>query len=315
MPIWPNVYGEIIKKPYEQGREHLRVLTGYASSAFVHHLLYTYDRLKIDLILGMAKKDAIAIWDHNEYIKLVAKTGRLRVRYFNNTPPIHSKVILWTGKDGKIDLAYVGSSNFTWNGFRDYQEIMVSADPTEAAKAFPADETLKDCTDDDIFEHFNMRYQREANESDIDTAYLGSIAGEYPSVELKLTQRRDNQVHMRSGLNWGQREGREPNQAYIPIPSEIHKNNPDFFPDLGVEFTVVTDDGESFVCTVAQQGRKAIHTNHDNSILGKYFRKRLGVPLGERVERCHLDQYGRDFVTLYKLNDNTYFMDFAARRQ
>ncbi len=31
------------------------------------------------------------------------------------------------------------------------------------------------------------------------------------------------EVHQRSGLNWGQREGRNPDQAYIPIPSTIAK--------------------------------------------------------------------------------------------
>ncbi|MGG4496603.1 restriction endonuclease PLD domain-containing protein [Brevibacillus reuszeri] len=315
MPKWPHIYSQVIKSPYEEGRVDLRVLSGYASSAFVHHLLYAYERMSIDLILGMVKQQPITIWDHNEYVNLVQNTGRLRVRYFNGTPPIHSKAVLWKGVGGQLDLAYAGSSNLTWHGFRDYQEVMVLTDPGEIMLAFPEEDQLKDCTDEDVFEHFQMLYQREPEVSDIDTSAIGAAVSGCSSVVLRLTQKKDNQVHGRSALNWGQRDGREPNQAYIPISSEIHRDNPDFFPDLAVEFTIITDDGESFVCTVAQQGRKAIHTNHDNSILGKYFRRRLGVPLGEKVENMHLEQYGRDTITIYKMNDDTYYMDFSQRRR
>ncbi|WP_161556854.1 restriction endonuclease PLD domain-containing protein [Paenibacillus amylolyticus] len=314
MPQWPHIYSEVLKTPYEEGRSSLCVITGYSSSAFVHHLLHAYDRVQIDLILGMVKQQPITIWDHNEYIRLVQDTGRLRVRYYKGTPPIHMKAVLWKAEHGKPEIAYAGSSNLTWHGFRDYQELMISVDPREILNAFPDDHMLKDCVDPDIFEHFNMLYQREPEISEIDTSAIGAIAKNCPSVILRLTQKRDNQVHDRSGLNWGQRERREPNQAYIPISSEIHKEDPEFFPDLAVEFTVITDDGESFVCTVAQQGRKAIHTNHDNSILGRYFRRRLGVASGAKVERLHLERYGRDSVTIYKMNDDTYYMDFSQRR-
>ncbi|WP_456289292.1 NgoFVII family restriction endonuclease [Paenibacillus sp. AK002] len=315
MPQWPHIYSQVIKTPYDEGRMNFRALTGYGSSAFVHHLLYTYERMSIDLILGMVKQQPITIWDHNEYVNLVHSTGRLRVRYYNGTPPIHTKAVLWRGENGDFDIAYAGSSNLTWHGFRDYQELMVSANPVEILQVFPDEHLLKDCTDADIFEHFQMLYQREPEVSDIDISAIGVAVSGCPSVVLRLTQKKDGQVHGRSALNWGQREGREPNQAYIPISSDIHRDNPDFFPDLAVEFTIITDDGESFVCTVAQQGRKAIHTNHDNSILGKYFRRRLGVPLGEKVEKAHLDQYGRDSITIYKMNDDTYYMDFSQRRR
>ncbi|PRX74636.1 NgoFVII restriction endonuclease [Cohnella sp. SGD-V74] len=315
MPQWPHIYTQIIKNPYEEGRMNLRVLTGYGSSAFVHHLLYTYDRISIDVVLGMVKQQPITIWDHNEYVNLVRNTGRLRVRYYNGTPPIHAKAVLWQGENSEPDMAFAGSSNLTWHGFRDFQELMVSADPAEVLQAFPKEHFLKDCTDEDIFEHFQMLYQREPEIGDIDTSAIGAAVSGCPSVVLRLTQKKDDQVHGRSALNWGQRDGREPNQAYIPIASEIHRGNPDFFPDLAVEFTMITDDGESFVCAVAQQGRKAIHTNHDNSILGKYFRRRLGVRLGEKVENTHLYHYGRDSITIYKMNDDTYYMDFSQRRR
>lgn len=132
-----------------------------------------------------------------------------------------------------------------------------------------------------------------------------------PQVKLPLTPRYRGGMHNKAGLNWGQRKGREKNQAYIPVSIKVNRKHPDFFPDRAVEFNMITDDGERFICVIAQQNRKAIETSRDNSILGKYFRKRLGVPLDQKVTREDLDKYGRDYVTIYKVDQKTYFMDFT----
>ncbi len=113
----------------------------------------------------------------------------------------------------------------------------------------------------------------------------------------------------KSGINWGQRPFRDPNQAYIHVPVEVQKSG--FFPDLGEQFTVLTDDGKSFVMVRAQQNGKALHTTHNNALLGKYFRTRIGIDSGQYVERYHLDQYGRTTVSFTKIDDETYFLDFS----
>ncbi|WP_429825099.1 hypothetical protein [Brevibacillus laterosporus] len=49
-------------------------------------------------------------------------------------------------------------------------------------------------------------------------------------------------------------------------------------------------------------------------MLGKYFRKRLGVPFGTKVKTEHLRQYGRDSVAFYKINDETFYLDFSSKK-
>ena len=120
------------------------------------------------------------------------------------------------------------------------------------------------------------------------------------------------EVHQRSGLNWGQREGRNPDQAYIPIPSTIAKAK--FFPAKNVHFQIITDDGEAFICSVAQEGDKALETPSDNSILGKYFRKRLDLPSGAFIEKEHLRDFGSNLVRIYKENDDCYRLSFQPGR-
>jgi hypothetical protein len=129
-------------------------------------------------------------------------------------------------------------------------------------------------------------------------------------IHLSLVTSRGGPVRVpdKSGLNWGQRAGREPNQAYIPIPSTVY--NTDFFPERGTPFTVYTDDNQILYCVTAQDNGKALETYQNNSDLGLYFRNRLGVNSGAKVFLSDLDNYGRRDVTICKIDDENYFLDF-----
>lgn len=113
-----------------------------------------------------------------------------------------------------------------------------------------------------------------------------------------------------SGLNWGQRPGRNHDQAYLALPADVQRS--DFFPKPGVEFSITTDDSETWICARRQANGKAIHTIKDNAILGWYFRKRLGLPSGDLITLAHLLRYGRTSVDIYKEDMTCYHIDFRA---
>ena len=102
---------------------------------------------------------------------------------------------------------------------------------------------------------------------------------------------------------------RKASRFKLVATSDIYRT--DFFPPVSVHFTLFTDDGKTLICTRAQQNGKAIHTPHNNSLIGEYFRNRLGVPNGKAVLADHLIKYGRTDLTFYKIDDETYYMDFA----
>ena len=120
---------------------------------------------------------------------------------------------------------------------------------------------------------------------------------------------RDGSLPAISGLNWGQRDGRDRNQAYIPLKAEIY--NTSFFPPNTVHFTINTDDNKTLIATRAQDNGKAIHTPQNNSLIGEYFRMRLGLPNGAFITKDDLLSYGRTDVDFYKIDDETYYMDFS----
>jgi hypothetical protein len=100
------------------------------------------------------------------------------------------------------------------------------------------------------------------------------------------------------------------NKNLISIPVTLWAS--DFFPAYNWHFVVLTDDGEIIFFTRKQENEKAIHTPHNNSLIGIYFRKRLGIPLGEKVTMAHLIKYGRSDIDFYKIDDENYYMDFSV---
>ena len=72
-----------------------------------------------------------------------------------------------------------------------------------------------------------------------------------------------------------------------------------------------TDDGEILACVIAQENDKAIETSDDNSLLGKYFRRILGVLSGTKVELAHIQAYGRSSVDFSKIDEDLYLLDYS----
>ncbi|MFL2656663.1 MAG: hypothetical protein ACJ0F0_03430 [Burkholderiaceae bacterium] len=109
-------------------------------------------------------------------------------------------------------------------------------------------------------------------------------------------------------LNWGQRPGRNPNEACLPIDGDARANA--FLPPHNFTFTLLTDDGMTMDCKRQQGGGKAISTTYNNSEIGMYFRKRLNVPLGKFVHTEDLIKYRRTDFVLKKIDDETFYLDF-----
>lgn len=133
------------------------------------------------------------------------------------------------------------------------------------------------------------------------------------SIALPLTtgQKEKCRVPGRSGLNWGQRPGRNQDQAYLSVPVEFQRSN--FFPPAGIKFLAIFDDGFEVECLRAQQNGKAIHSHKDNSIIGKYFRTRLGLKSGDLISYFDLDRYGRFSIEVSKKENGIYFFDFSSQ--
>lgn len=267
-------------------------------------------------MIGMVPFDGISTSVHEGFIQLIRgkkpqEVEKIECSYIFDAPAVHANVFLWA-KDGVPALAYAGSADFVQSAFvgNHRQEVLMECNPAVAMDYY---ESLIDRS---IYAHHN-------EVEDYVTIYpthpildredglnrnLDALVG-YDRVSLSLVTR-SGEPGGQSGLNWGQRPRRNPNEAYIPVPREVARSG--FFPLEGQHFMTVTDDRHQLLLRVEQQGDKAITTPARNSDLGEYFRNRLGLPNGAFVTRADLDRYGRTDVVFLKLDEETYYMDFST---
>ena len=301
--------------------DELHILSGYAPSSMLkRHLELLEERLgehardiRIHLIVGMIPKDGLSTIDHLAFKELVAEYPNVSCSYVVcSCKPCHSKVYIWL-HNGKPVKAFVGSANYSQNALYNQIESLVACNPTDAEDYFQrfSGYTIF-CDHDEVEDSVKIISKKRfmQNMRDVENDPRSNV----PYVVLSLLDKHTQDVHKVSGLNWGQRPGREPNQACLPIPRNVGSSG--FFPPKKQIFTLMTDDG--FVMQCVSQGNresdpipKQFTTTNNNSEIGRYFRRRLGLKEGSFVTKEDLNRYGRDFVTIYKLDDGTYYMDFS----
>ncbi len=308
--ITDKLFNKVLMEPVRStGANKLLAVSGYATASMVDkHLKLINDlnsKAELNLIIGMPRKDGIEKAQHNAFQRLVARGSfgnHVNCEYIVRGNPVHAKTYLWLKDDTPI-VAFSGSANYTNTGFSQSQTEAMAEVNVDIANSF-YNKCLRNsasCNATHIETMIAIIETRSFNDNP-------RAKPEGECVTLTLLNTRDGETHKKAGLNWGQREGRNPNQAYIPVPKEVQDT--DFFPERKEQFTVLTDDGDSFIFVRAQANGKALETTENNSYLGEYIRSRIGVPSGKRVTREHLSQYGRTDVTFTKIEEETYLMDF-----
>lgn len=320
--IHNDIAKSILFDPLSQDVNELYIVSGYATptmlSWYIKNLYHkTQTPIRIYLLVGMVPFDGVSVSVHEGFIQLVRseqpqEIAKLECSYIYDAPSVHSNLFIWA-KDGTPVLAFSGSAYFVQSSFvgRHRQEVMNECDPQEALQYYHS------LIDRSIYVH-----HAEVEEYvvihpthavlDMENALIEGFdlmaQDGYQKVSLSLITR-SGEPGNRSGLNWGQRPGRNPNEAYISLPSRIAKSG--FFPLEKRHFTAITDDRHQLILRIEQQNDKAITTPARNSDLGEYFRNRLGLANGAFVTRADLDRYGRTDVIFLRLDEETYYMDFS----
>ena len=318
-----NFRDAVLLDPISSGADHLKIVSGYAAHTMASwHMGEIHDRfgrhieapIDITLLVGMCGYDGLSLPVHDGFQQLMNESSksdevRFTAQYVYRGVPVHSKLYLWERGEQPI-LAYIGSPNYTQTAFSSRQrEILTEFDPYEALEYFDSIESGSIyCNHAEVSEYIVLHSAHRARPEA--TGAVSRLRGaDIHSVTLSFITE-SGETGQRSGINWGQRAGREPNQAYIPLPAYIARSG--FFPLEKRHFSVLTDDRKQLILRVEQQNDKAITTPANNSLLGEYFRNRLGMPNGAYVRKADFERYGRTDVTFYKLDDEQFFMDFSV---
>ena len=320
--ITTDISKSVLFDPLKLDVNELYIISGYATPTMLSWYiknLYHKTRLPINisLLVGMVPFDGISVSVHEGFVQLIRddkpqEIRKLECSYIYDPPAVHSNLFIWA-KDGVPQIAFTGSANFAQSSFVGHhrQEIVINCDPEASMNYYQS------LIDRSIYAHHAeieeyvqihpthpVLDRENALIEEIDTAQE-----RYETVTLSLITR-TGEPGTRSGLNWGQRPGRNPNEAYIPLPTKIARSG--FFPLEKRHFTAITDDRHQLILRIEQQNDKAITTPARNSDLGEYFRNRLGLANGDFVTREDLERYGRTDVVFIKLDEETYYMDFSS---
>lgn len=317
-----NLYDIALLEP-KRNANKLYVVSGYASATFTRRhildLIGINSNFEINLIIGMPNNKS----DHLAFLALHDEFGRnFNGYYYRNTAPVHCKAYSWYN-DEEPYTGYTGSANYSQYGFFSHLQLnqLNIDDPVKIKELY--DHLLQNCIyipDHEIVLPVSHPIPHIGN------VRPGLIEWEIPEKRVTISFLRKNGTLPAggSGLNWGQRlekktnkktgeityVERGANQAYLPV--RLSARNEGFLPETAYTFSLITDDGESFDCVVAQDNRKAIESTKNNSLIGEYFRNRLGVSLGTRITIEDLERYGRTDYTIEKINNETFLLDFSV---
>lgn len=316
-----SLFSEVLLKPAKAGAEELFIISGYASAVMASYHLEQLKKnkvnAKIHLIIGMTSRDGLSLTNHQTFKNLMENEypDNFTCSYLSEYPPVHSKIYSWLNSNTPVE-AYTGSANYSQQAFvlKSQREVAHKCDPNSAYEYYKSliGESIF-CTHQEVEEYIAFYNNQNVTLSNKDIIEEENAEYHSPTGLEKITVsllQSNGKIHKSSGLNWGQREGREHNQAYIALKAEVWRSN--FFPPVGQHFTVRTDDKKILIFTRAQQNGKALHTPSNNSLMGEYFRNRLGIANGEFVKKEDIINYGRTTVDFYKIDEEQYQMDFSV---
>ena len=156
----------------------------------------------------------------------------------------------------------------------------------------------------DILENCYSEYKKFTTEEGL---------SKLPMVTLPLFSLQGGKhVPERSGLNQWNAGGRlrSEKEVYIPIPSWIHSNFSDFFPNRDTPFSLQLPNGKFLNAKVCQAGRKALMSNPNTDLGDWLINEVLDIEEGKIVTLKTLEEVGIDSVEIKKQSGDNYSIDF-----
>lgn len=261
--------------------------------------------------------------DSKELVERVSQLRNARIEFTENAYDLDSfiyhcilrepgKFLIFEESMDKIDIENIkdvkkGKSSITFNDKKNEYSFMLSKSTlTKRFRTEPIEfsfgvDILKDPLDDldgllrglDLLSEEDLKIKG--------TVFLPLYSVKYGSVQEK------------SGLNQWNAGGRDRNvsEVYIPVPAEVHKNFPGFFPDRDTPFTLKLPNGEEVESRICQAEGKALMSCPNKKLGHWILRDVLKLEEGELFTDEKMQSIGIDSVRIDKINDLEFEMNFS----
>lgn len=165
---------------------------------------------------------------------------------------------------------------------------------------------------DIIEDPYSLLLELLEENKNLKTATDKLVKGEnFVILPLYGIQKKEKFIFERSGLNQWNANGRKRDfgEIYIPIPAELHKKHPNFFPNRDQDFNLQIPTGEIFSAKVCQENSKALMTNPNRALSDWLLRRVLQLKEGELATMEKLDKLGFDSVIILKDEKGNFKID------
>ena len=333
-----KLYEEVFNRHLRNGCNQLDIMGGWVGPVPLADLAST--GLKCNVVYGCLQSGKVRREQHSAFLTTVQSASMVNLYYKQHYN--HSKIYLWK-QDGQPVDALVGSANFSASGLEsDGQEVLFSvSDSTVLSQindyvvAALADSKICDTS----YNRFTGASSQPSKVKQNQRDKVISVTPPHAAISLVIKKNSTLQTHAAAGLNWGFESSgqlapkRQASDAYIPIRKAIVSQLPTLFPNGGLNPNLkkgqghrnaiavaeaIFDDGEtmkiSFEGYDHTQMVKQLTSFPSKNILGKYLRRRLGVPEDKFVDLEHLNEYGRTNIEVSLLEEGIYYIDFSPTK-
>ena len=128
--IYSDLYKQALINPCSEGATHLKIISGYATSAMAfHHLEDLREKglyPRVSLLVGMCPSDGLSVSNHRGFQNILSTENyrkHFSCSYIFKPPSVHSKLYVWF-KDDKLYKTFIGSANYTQNAFYHQREVL-----------------------------------------------------------------------------------------------------------------------------------------------------------------------------------------------
>src|SRR5699024_4618550 len=116
-----RLYNKILVNNFKRYKS-IRVISGYASPTMVRRVIKSFPDVHILLYIGMTQ-EGISEQNHQDYLQITASYPNIQIYYQYKGSLNHIKLIeFYNDTDCKV---YVGSANFTENGYLNQKELKI----------------------------------------------------------------------------------------------------------------------------------------------------------------------------------------------
>lgn len=333
MLFFDNLYEKIIRTESKHSFE-LRIISGYGSASFLRRVKEEFPHLKISLFLGMTFQ-GVSEKDHKGFVKINKDFEDVKVYYEIDGLATHTKLVEFISEKGK--KIYIGSANFTDNGFFHQREIMALVnDSTKELFDYQKSISML-CVDKDIEKYINIYPNNSIFVADFPETYIEELRNSENGKEsnrnmtdqqflVKLTDLRQNinpKYYTKFDIEVVLEEKNNPRWADSGINAWIDKKKPSLiqtprmlfdkvFPENKV-FEIYSDDGNIYLAKlVGRFNGNLVLTNGD---FYEYVRKKINLEKKRPISFEDLQKYGSTKIHFERLEELKYYMYFNAYDQ